>query len=82
MVKAKKIRTKGKISFSEYFKTLNQGDRVCIVEEKAIASSFPKRLQGRSAIVSGSKGKFKLIKLNDGKKQKIYAIHPVHLKKL
>ena len=82
MAKTKKIRDKGKIKFSEYFKNLNEGDRVCITEEKAVSSTFPKRLQGRSGVVSGSKGKYKLIKLNDGKKQKVYTIHPIHLKKL
>lgn len=82
MVKGKRIREKGKIKLSEYFKKLSDGDRVCIVEEKSVCSSFPKRLQGRSGVVSGSRGNSKIIKLSDGNKEKTFIIHPVHLKKL
>ena len=82
MVKGKRVREKGKIKLSEYFKTLSKGDRVSIVQEKGIVSSFPARLQGRSGVVIESKGKYKVIKLNDGNKEKTFIIHPVHLKKL
>jgi large subunit ribosomal protein L21e len=82
MVKGKRVREKGKIKLSSYFEKINDGDRVSIVEEKSVASSFPKRLQGRSGIVAGERGKFKLIKLMDGKKEKTFIVHPVHLKKL
>ena len=82
MVKGKKIREKGKIKLSEYFKKLDNGDRVCIVQEKGISFSFPKRLQGKTGIVQSSRGNFKIVKLNDGNKEKIFIVHPVHLKKI
>jgi large subunit ribosomal protein L21e len=82
MVKGKRIREKGKIKLSEYLKELNDGDRVCIVEEKSVCSSFPKRFQGRSGVVASSRGKYKVVKLNDGNKEKTFIVHPVHLKKL
>jgi len=82
MVKAKKIREKGKIKLSQYFKKLNDGDRVCIVQEKTVCSSFPTRLQGKSGIITTSRGNYKVVKLNDGNKEKNFIIHPVHLKKL
>jgi ribosomal protein L21E len=82
MVKGKKVREQGKIRLSNYFKQFNDGDRVSIVLEKGVSASVPKRLQGRSGIVSGSRGNYKLIKLNDGNKEKLFIVHPVHLKKL
>ena len=82
MVKGKRIREKGKVKLSDYFRKFSDGDRVSIVREKGITSSFPKRLQGRSGIVFGSRGNYKLIKLNDGNKEKTFIIHPVHLKKI
>jgi len=82
MVKGKRIREKGKIRLSNYFKQFNEGDRVSLVEEKSVVCSFPKRLQGRSGVVTGDQGKFKKIKLMDGNKEKTLIVHPVHLKKL
>lgn len=82
MAKGKRIREQGKIKLSEYFKTLNDGDRVCIVREKSVCSSFSTRLQGKSGVVIASKGNYKIVKLNDGNKEKTFIIHPVHLKKL
>lgn len=82
MVKRKRIREKGKIKLSEYFKTLKKGDNVAIIKEKSLSFSFPEELQGRSGQVTGSKGSHKLIKLKQGKSEKTYIIHPVHLKKL
>jgi len=82
MVKGKRVREKGKIKLSEYFKTLSNGDRVSIVRERGVVSAFPTRLQGRSGVVIESKGNYKVIKLSDGNKEKTFVIHPVHLKKL
>ncbi|MGK0208790.1 MAG: large subunit ribosomal protein L21e [Patescibacteria group bacterium] len=82
MVKGKKIREKGKIRFSDYFKSINDGDRVAVVEEKSVVHAFPCRIQGKSGVVEGTRGSCKIVKLNDGKKEKTFLIHPVHLKKI
>ncbi len=82
MVRGKRIRQKGKIRFSEYFKKLDNNDRVAVVIEKAVRAAFPKRLQGRSGKVIGERGRFKSVEINDKNKVKTYIIHPVHLKKL
>lgn len=82
MGKGKKVRQKGKIRLSSYFKKIDDGDRVAIVRELSVVSSFPKRIQGMSGVVESSRGKFKVIKLKDGNKMKTFIIHPVHLKKL
>ena len=82
MAKGKKIRTKGKVKFSEYFKEISDGEKVAIVKELGVASAFPKRMIGKSGIVSGSRGNYKIVKLLDGNMAKTFIIHPIHLKKL
>ena len=82
MVKGKRIRQKGKIKLSEYFKNLDDGEKVAVIIEKGIRASFPKRLQGRSGKITGTRGNFKLVEINDKNKVKTYIIHPVHLRRL
>ncbi|MFZ5955081.1 MAG: 50S ribosomal protein L21e [Nanoarchaeota archaeon] len=81
-MKNKNIREKGKIRFSEYFKELKEGDRVAIVSESSIDSSFPIRIIGKSGNVVGERGLYKLVAIRDGNKMKTFIIHPIHLKKL
>lgn len=82
MVKGKRIRQKGKISFSNYFKKLDDGETVAIVRDFGLKASFPKRMQGKSGKIIGSRGNFKLVEVKDGDKKKTFIIHPIHLKKL
>ncbi len=81
-MKKKNIRNKGKVSFSEYFKELKEGDSVAVKKELSVTSSFPERLQGRTGIVESKRGKAYIIRLNDLNKEKRYLIEPIHLKKL
>ena len=81
-MKKKKIRTKGKISFSRYFQDFKEGDIVSVVRELAIKASFPKRLQGRTGKIEDKRGKFYFIKIKDQKKEKRFLIEPIHLKKI
>lgn len=81
-MKKKNIRSKGKLSFSEYFKELKEGDSVAVKKELSIASSFPERLQGRSGFVESKRGKAYIIKIKDLNKEKRFLIEPIHLKKL
>lgn len=80
--RSKNVREKGKLSLSSYFKKLDDGDSVAIVVNKGVRASFPKRLQGLSGKVTGSRGRFNLVEIKDGNKLKTFIIHPVHLKKL
>ena len=57
MSKRKKIRTRGKLSLSRYFQELKEGDRVAIAREPSVQSSFPERMQGRTGVVEGKRGK-------------------------
>jgi ribosomal protein L21E len=80
--RAKKIRSKGKIKLSSYFKIIENGARVAVVDERGVRMSFPKRLRGMSGVIKGTRGKFKEVLIKDGNKEKIFIIHPVHLKVL
>ncbi len=81
MSKKKTVRRKGKVRFSEYFKGLADGDSVSIVIEKSFRIGFPKRIQGLTGKVVGTRGRFKIVELKDKNKMKTFIIHPVHLKK-
>ena len=82
MANKKKIRTRGKIQLSKYFQELEQGDKVAVVREPAIQSSFPKRLQGRTGVVETRQGKSFIVKIKDQNKEKTHIIEPIHLKKI
>ena len=81
-MKKKKIREKGKIKFSRYFQEFKNGETAAVVRELSINASFPKRLQGRTGIIEGKRGKAYIIKINDIKKEKKFLIEPIHLKKI
>jgi len=78
----KKVRTKGKLQLSRYFQELEKGDSVAVVKELAVKSRFPRRLQGRTGLVEGKRGKAYIIKIKDQAKEKKFLIEPIHLKKI
>ncbi len=78
----KRIREKGKLRLSRYFKKLGDGDNVAIVMDCGVRASFPRRLRGMSGKVAGNRGGFKLVEIKDGGKLKTFIIHPAHLRKL
>jgi len=79
---AKKIRDRGKLKLSSYFKKIDDGASVALVTDAGVRMSYPKRLKGMSGKVIESRGKFKLVEIKDGNKAKTIIVHPVHLKKL
>lgn len=81
MSKKKKVRQRGKIRLSSYFKNFNIGDSVAVVLDSGVKSSFPRRIQGSVGKIVAESGMFKLVELKDGNKMKKFIIHPVHLKK-
>lgn len=82
MIKRKKLRDHGKIQLSKYFQEFKEGDRVTVIRELAVQPKFPKQIQGRSGIVQGKRGSSYLVKIKDLNMDKIYIIHPLHLRKL
>ncbi|MEK6898291.1 MAG: 50S ribosomal protein L21e [Nanoarchaeota archaeon] len=82
MAKRKKIRTRGKLQMSRYFQELKEGESVALVRESAVKSSFPLRLQGRTGVVEGKRGRAYIVKIKDQDKEKKFIISPIHLKKI
>ncbi len=82
MVKRKPIRTRGKLQLSRWFQKLKKGDFVSVIKERSVESNFPKRLQGRTGIVEGKRGKVYIVKVKDQDKEKEFLIEPIHLKKI
>ena len=78
----KRVREKGKLSLSSYFKKIEDGVDMALVTDVGVRASFPKRLKGMSGKVIGSRGRFKLVEIKDGNKLKTFIVHPIHLKKL
>jgi large subunit ribosomal protein L21e len=82
MSNKKPVRTRGKLQFSRYFQKFNEGDKATVVSEPAVPKNFPKRLQGRTGVIVGKKGRVYAVKINDQKEEKEFLIEPVHLKKV
>ena len=82
MVKRKPIRSRGKILFSQYFKSSENSDIVAVKVERAVKKGFPDNLQGRTGVVKERRGHCYVISMNDKNKVKEHIIHPIHLKKL
>ncbi|MBS3150467.1 50S ribosomal protein L21e [Candidatus Woesearchaeota archaeon] len=78
----KNIKQRGKISFSRYFQTFSENDRVYLNAEPAVQEGiyFP-RFHNKVGTIKGKKGRCYEVQIKDGKKQKMLIVHPVHLKK-
>lgn len=82
MVRRKKIRTRGKLKLSRYFQELSEGNSVALVREPSIKCSFPLRMQGRTGIIIGKRGRAYIVSVKDFDKEKKFLIAPIHLKKI
>lgn len=82
MAGRKKIRTRGKLMLSRYFQELGEGNKVALVREASIKCPFPKRMQGRTGIIIGKRGRACIVLVKDLNKEKRFLITPIHLKKL
>ncbi|NCN98921.1 50S ribosomal protein L21e [Candidatus Pacearchaeota archaeon CG10_big_fil_rev_8_21_14_0_10_35_219] len=81
-MKGKRIREKGKISFTKFFQKFNEGDFVAVARDFGQTASFPKRIQGRTGKVIGKRGRSYIVEIKDIKMPKQYIIKPIHLKKI
>lgn len=78
----KNARDRGKVKLSLMFQKLEVGDRVAIIKDLAEKGGFPKRIQGRTGIITGRRGNAYIIDLKEFNAEKQYIIKPIHLKKL
>jgi len=82
MLKRKNIREKGKLGLSHYFQRFDKGDRVAVKKELSLKAKFPKRLQGKTGIITGERGNAYIVSIMDYKQEKSFIIEPIHLKKI
>lgn len=82
MLCRKRIREKGKLALSRYFKKFNEGDKVAVVRNLSYDAHFPERLQGQTGIIKGKRGRSYVIDIMMGNKKKIFIIEAIHLNKL
>ena len=75
-------RQRGKISLSQYFQELQNGDKVGLKINPLVQHGrFYSRFHGLTGTVTGRKGFCYVVKVVDGDKEKTLFVHPTHLKK-
>ncbi len=83
MLKRKRIRQKGKVSFSKYFQRFVSGDQVALVMDLGVQSpGFPKRMQGRTGKVVEKRGRAYVVEVYDFDSAKQFMVKPVHLRRI
>lgn len=81
-MRKKKVREKGKIRLSQMFQKLTEGEKVMVLREPSVRSSFPERINGKTGIIESKRGKAYIIKIKDINMEKKFIIEPIHLKKI
>lgn len=82
MLKHKRLRDKGKISFTRYFQEFKPGDSVAVAKELSIKFGYPNKIHGRTGKIVGKRGSAYEIKIFDIRKEKTYLIKPIHLRRI
>ncbi|PIN90912.1 50S ribosomal protein L21e [Candidatus Pacearchaeota archaeon CG10_big_fil_rev_8_21_14_0_10_34_76] len=83
MLKRKRIRQRGKFSFSNFFQKFDSGDSVAMVRELGQQGpGFPKRMQGRTGKVIVKRGSAYVIEVKDQNMKKQYMVKPIHLRRI
>ncbi len=80
MLKRKRIKERGKISFSRFFQIFKEGDYVAVTRDLGVSAGFPKKIQGRTGRVLSKRGEAYVVEIKDLDSPKKYIIRPVHLK--
>ena len=78
----KHARERGKIKLSQYFQKLETGDKVALKQEKSVQKYFPLRYKGKVGVIKEKRGRAYLVSIKDGRKEKIFIVHPINLVKL
>lgn len=79
----KNVRMKGKISIRNYLQSFKIYDKVALVMEPSIhAGIFHQRFQGDVGTIIGKQGTCYKIRIIDGKMEKLFIVHPVHLRRI
>jgi large subunit ribosomal protein L21e len=72
--------TRGKININRYFIEYKDGDKVKLMLESGYQKNmFHTRFYGKVGVVQAKRGKCFEIKIQDGNKDKVVIVHPLHL---
>ena len=82
MLKRRRLRDKGKVSFSRYFQKFKPGDSVAVVRDLGFPFSYSNRIQGRTGKVINKRGSSYYVEIKELNKPKKYLLKPIHLKKI
>ena len=63
-MKGKRIREKGKVRLSRYFKKFKTGERVGVVKALEVRAGFPKRIIGKTGKIKDMRGSYYLAEIN------------------
>lgn len=78
----KPVKSRGKISITDYFQKFNEKDIVQLKAEPAVQKGiYHLDFHGKYGVISGKQGACYKVTIKDGKKEKCLLVHPVHLKK-
>lgn len=74
---------KGKINIRRFMQTFDEGNKVALVADTAVAGGlYHRRFHGKTGSVVGKRGWCYLVAITDGGKSKTLIVHPAHLKAL
>jgi ribosomal protein L21E len=82
MAKQKRLREKGKINLSRYFKEFKVGDRVALTNDLSVKGGSPKQFLGRTGTIIKKDKNAYMVKFLNGKIYKYLILKPIHIKKL
>lgn len=78
----KRIREKGKISFTRFFQTFKEGEAVALVRDLGLPGGAPKRMQGRTGKIIAKRGSAYVVEVKDLNSPKQFMVHPIHLRRI
>ncbi|MBS3090631.1 hypothetical protein J4433_02585 [Candidatus Pacearchaeota archaeon] len=81
-MKTGKIKPKQNKCLTTHFKELKIGDRVALVYNPSFPVFAPKRVEGRTGIITAQRGEAYILKVRQGTRNKQFIIKSAHLKKI
>ena len=82
MLNRKTSREQGKLGLSKLYSDLNVGDKVALLRDLSFKTSFPKRMQGKTGIITEKRGDGYVVDVYDGGKLKSLTAKKINLTKL
>ena len=78
----KNIRDKGKLSIRKHLQTFDLNTKVALVADSALQGGMHHpRFQGHIGTIIGKQGSCYRVQLKDGNLEKIFIVHPAHLRR-